>query len=48
MYKQLYELRFITNNLRKQGKIDDQIKTAIGIYLKESKLKINPNGDLDI
>ncbi|AZV43667.1 hypothetical protein BAOM_3058 [Peribacillus asahii] len=48
MFKQMAELKKITENLRNQGKTNEQIKAAIGAYLDESKRKINPNGDLDI
>lgn len=48
MYKVMFDLKRIANNLRKQGKTDEQIKNSVSVYLKESKRKINPNGDLDI
>jgi hypothetical protein len=46
--KQMTDLRRMSDNMRKQGKSDEQIKKAISLYLIESKKKINPNGDLDI
>jgi hypothetical protein len=48
LVKVIEDLEKLTENLRKQGKTKEQIKLAIGIYLEESKKKINPNGDLDI
>lgn len=42
------ELDKIIKNMNQQGKTKQQIKNAIGIYLKENKKKVNPNGELDI
>ena len=46
--KQIKELKLIKQNLRNQGKSNEQIKQVISLYLVETKNKINPNGDFDV